>query len=816
MKDNEYTINVVEQKEHYSSLGRSNYNDSKKKNNIRKISMELKNLESQENEQKNSPEKKEFFPKITNQSQKTNNNINNTKKNNNINNNINNINNNKNTINNNIKNNANINKNNNKNNNINNNMNKKNNISNNNNNNMNNNINNKNNNMNNNINNKNNNMNNNINNKNNNMNNNIINSNNNNNMNNNNLDNNIQNNNINSPVNKSNLDQSMNSSNDKNNNKNTEDYKLKLNNIIKNDFEYQNIFPLIQKGSYLTSLPESIYNNSNNKNTQKNVKYNESTKILKNLKEKEKSLNKEISSIKNKKQKLLNISYINSTSPIEKNINDYEEKRLQSIENNLLEKLDEVKNQIKNIYQRESDLKKNKTNLIQNFLKKYENEENAESLSKKYNLKNNNINTDRKIKIQKDYIQRNQNKLKDNEKSEFKTNQENETKFGNEIEQKLLFLKEQKEKEKEIIKERKKKIDLQILKIKEQAKLEKNPPIKQNYLFYKMENDFEDKEKLFYQNLKLAKKLQVIGKDELKKFQKKFIETRNELQKKAIEKTSEMKKSWKNRSLVLPKYKSPILKIIQKTEREEMEKEEKKQKDKAKFYEEKKNYFKDIIPLPKINEKLRKDIIKKNFSMLDLHGKKRVKYINEELNKINNNRIKSFNIENKRYKQSNCLNKKYKYRITNINKNKVDKNKIEQNKIDKTKINKNETDINKSMELNNNKINKIAIKVTSPTKERIKKSPKDINYLKDFQKNNGFKSYDWERYIEDDENKAISIQNIKNQIEALDDKAERKQILLKMNGGFSNNIKVGNDASNILINSIKGKLSVIKAINKED
>ena len=117
MKDNEYTINVVEQKEHYSSLGRSNYNDSKKKNNIRKISMELKNLESQENEQKNSPEKKEFFPKITNQSQKTNNNINNTKKNNNINNNINNINNNKNTINNNIKNNANINKNNNKNNN---------------------------------------------------------------------------------------------------------------------------------------------------------------------------------------------------------------------------------------------------------------------------------------------------------------------------------------------------------------------------------------------------------------------------------------------------------------------------------------------------------------------------------------------------------------------------------------------------------------------------------------------------------------------------------------------------------------------------
>ena len=116
-----------------------------------------------------------------------------------------------------------------------------------------------------------------------------------------------------------------------------------------------------------------------------------------------------------------------------------------------------------------------------------------------------------------------------------------------------------------------------------------------------------------------------------------------------------MKKIWKSRFLVLPKYKSPILKTINESEKEKMEKEEEKEKEKIKFYEIKKNYFKNEVPLPKINEKTK---IKKNLSMLELQGKKRVKYINEELNRINKSRINNYNLKNKRYKQSNSLNKK--------------------------------------------------------------------------------------------------------------------------------------------------------------
>ena len=684
MKNNEYTINVVEQKENYSSLEKMEINDTKQNNNIRKISNEPKNIENEkkENEPKNSPEKQDLLPKIASQSS------------------------------------------------IFSNVNDKNNIS--------------------------------------------------------NINNNSKNNNLISYDNKNNK-QTINFSSESNT-CTLEEFKIRFNNIIKGDLEYQNLFPLIQKGSYLTGLPDSVYNLNKNSN-KKTSKCQETPKILKSLKEKEKSLNKELSTLKVKKEKLLNISYT-SSSPIEKNINNYEEKRLESLEINILTKLDEVKNQIKDIYQKENDLKNNK-NKIQYF---FDNIDSAENLSRKYYS---NYNTERMMKLQKDCNKNNQNRYKDKEKSDFKTIQENQRKYEDEIELKKQYLKEQKEIENEIVKERKKKINEKILKIKEKAKSEKNPPAKKNYLFYKMENDFEQKEKKFYKSIKLIKKPEVLQGEELKKVQKQYNEAKKEFEKKTIEKTLNMKKIWKSRFLVLPKYKSPILKTITESEKEKMEKEEEKEKEKIKFYEIKKNYFKNEVPLPKINEKTK---IKKNLSMLELQGKKRVKYINEELNRINKSRINNYNLKNKRYKQSNSLNKKYKYRIK------------------KKKDIKDGEDLNKSMELNNNS-NKIRNKVISPLKplkkKIIKRNPKNINYLKEFENNDMFKSYDWDKCIDNDENKARSIQIVKNQIEGLDDKLRRKQMMLKMNRNFSNDNKVVKDISNLLINSIKGKISVIKAINSE-
>ena len=182
-----------------------------------------------------------------------------------------------------------------------------------------------------------------------------------------------------------------------------------------------------------------------------------------------------------------------------------------------------------------------------------------------------------------------------------------------------------------------------------------------------------------------------------------------------------------------------------------------------------------IIPLPKISDKLRKENLKQNFNLNDLQGRERVKYIKEELNKINGLVKKSYDIKNKRYKQSNILRK---HRI-------------------EIKVSKNEK------------------KKTTDKIENEKDKREDIamiNYLEASKKNTR-KNRNWDKYLYDEGNKVINIKNIQGQIEGLDNNVKMKKEMLKINGGLENNQKLGSELTNLLINSINGKLSVIKAIN---
>ena len=225
-------------------------------------------------------------------------------------------------------------------------------------------------------------------------------------------------------------------------------------------------------------------------------------------------------------------------------------------------------------------------------------------------------------------------------------------------------------------------------------------------------------------------------------------------------------------SLLLPKYKSPIINEIKK-DKEKLKIEE------EKILEKKKNNIMNkkniIIPLPKISDKLRKENLKQNFNLNDLQGRERVKYIKEELNKINGLVKKSYDIKNKRYKQSNILRK---HRI-------------------EIKVSKNEK------------------KKTTDKIENEKDKREDIamiNYLEASKKNTR-KNRNWDKYLYDEGNKVINIKNIQGQIEGLDNNVKMKKEMLKINGGLENNQKLGSELTNLLINSINGKLSVIKAIN---
>ena len=290
-----------------------------------------------------------------------------------------------------------------------------------------------------------------------------------------------------------------------------------------------------------------------------------------------------------------------------------------------------------------------------------------------------------------------------------------------------------------------------------------------------MANSFEEKEKLFYMNKKPLRKSEVLGKEELKKLYQNYKEKQKELKEKANERTIEMKKEWHTNSLVLQKYKTPLKNIFNIKELEEKErlKEEEKINKKKKNYENKNNI---IIPLPKISTKLRRENLKLNFNINDLQGKERVKYIKEEVDQIKKYIHNYYDIKNKRYKQSNILNK-------------------------------HKTEIKIDYRLQSKTINKI---------ENIENKKKKVsfveNYLEDSKRNSN-KNMDWEKYLYDEDNIVTNIKNIKGQIEGLDNNAEMKKEILRINGGFLNNQKLGSELSNILINSINGKISIIKAMN---
>ena len=534
-----------------------------------------------------------------------------------------------------------------------------------------------------------------------------------------------------------------------NDSKTMKELQFKLNDLIKNEVEYPDKLPQIKKGSYLTELPSDAYSKKNI-TSHKKTKYKESSKVMKYLKERELSLNKEISTIKDKKDKLMNISMNNiGLSDIDKNRNNFEKKQLQTKENNLLEKLNEVKLQIKGIVQREKILKNSKSTLIQNFIKKYEDEDlfDIKQFLKKNHKKKVNIN------LYKENIP------KIDEKKEGEGEGE-----GGEI----ICI--QNEKTEDQIKEEKRKE-----KIKEELlKLEKHPA-KQNYLFFKMENSYEEREKLFYKNMKLNRKVDILIKEDLKNFCQKFNEKQKEFIEKANTKKIELKKEWRSNSLLLPKYKSPIMNIIKQEEDQKIIEKCKEKNEKKKYYE---NKFNIEIPLPKISEKLRKENLKQNLSLNSLQGVNRVKHIKEELDKIKENVKKGHDIENKRFKQSNLLTR---HRMNN---------KLIPNKLECKTLNKAD---NKSK---SKKERKIEVK----------------NYLKESKKNSN-KKIIWDRYLNEEDNKVTNIKNIQGQIEGLDNNVEIKKEIIKINGGLLNNQKLGSDLSNLLINSINGKISLIKAMN---
>ena len=265
-----------------------------------------------------------------------------------------------------------------------------------------------------------------------------------------------------------------------------------------------------------------------------------------------------------------------------------------------------------------------------------------------------------------------------------------------------------------------------------------------------------------------------------------------------------MHQLWHSRSLIVPKYKSSVLKKINEYEAKQVEDEEKEKIKKFVLVKEKEKYSENI-PLPPISEKLREDREKKQVTFLSFEGKDRVKLMKDELSK---NKCKNKNciIEERIFKQNNQL-QKYHQRISKS-----------QEKERKKHIIKSASCQNiLSGHENGIIIKNILGSPISPIKLR-RKRPNEINYLEELKKerkseNNNI-NYNWNKAIQSsNKGDGADFDTIKKKIEVLEEKYQREKDLMKVKGGYLQNQDMGNDLNNIIINSIKGKLAIIENLN---
>ena len=539
---------------------------------------------------------------------------------------------------------------------------------------------------------------------------------------------------------------------------------------------------------------------SNNENKEKKV-------LLKNLKQKEDNIIKEINNVKNQKNEMGEISYNNiSKAKIDDTLHNNKIKNLNDLEVNLIDKLNEIKRQINDITKNNNySPNKNKTRF---YLKSNSNSSNSNSNNININNYNSSIN---KVQL----LEQNEIRLMEIEK-EYKNKQkellELEEKTKN---QKIKDLLEQRKEEKKIIKRRKKEGDEMMENIKKNTQ---PPPDSKNCLYYKMELNYQENEKQLLQKVKTerkAKNLYYKQNVDLETIKSDLQNFRNFQMQRASEQANNMKKVWHSRSMILKQYETPVMKTIKEIEIDQANNDKIIKFAKKGLFLDRKIYSIKKVHLPPIDEKLKQDMIKKQIDIKTLKGKERIDFINEKYMQ------KGFKIRNinqdldygKKFvfgKKKNTIKNKILYNengnLQNHQKNLASSfspNEFSSNNHKNIIINKN----------NNEKLNNAM--VSSADKIRLTKDPKKINYLEEFKNIKIPQYHKWNKFIikkDIEKYDAEGVQHIKSQIESLDEKVNMGKELMKVKGGYENNVEFGNKLNSMLVDSIKGKLEIIKEV----
>ena len=500
----------------------------------------------------------------------------------------------------------------------------------------------------------------------------------------------------------------------------------------------------------------------------------ENIKRLKNLKIEELYLKKNIAKLEQNKKLIENGMPLKS-NVIDSNIRKSQLKNITDIKENLVNKLLKINEKIEILLNEEKLRKKGK-------IRQYY--DNLEDDQEQYNL--------HLVKLQEEQNAQRAKFKQDLKQANEKWQKECEKREKEIIDKKNQFLKNLKDKNREVFLKRKKDVDAKLEKTKKYIN-EKFSKKANDYRYFQYKENFENNEKKLIDKVNMMKKDSLVTQKELKELAKKIKQHKKLLLEDAEGKKKQLVKLWSYRSQTLPVYKHPLTTQLEEEQLLKIEKEEEEKKKKECYELEKRNYKPPKVVINqklKLQREIRKDKTdKESVLRTELNNKKKldklkftpitspknIKIIHELSQELNNNNYIDYN------EVKNMIGKKNKKLLKPIQ--------ILHPKPDKP--------IDYLTEI-------IMKKNRSKSSEKEKEKSADISVNNIFEKNK-----------EKGGNIIESLKMAKAQTEAIDNKVQQKKQILKLNGGYLNNPELGDEVGDLLIESIQTKLGIMNKLNGE-
>ena len=570
--------------------------------------------------------------------------------------------------------------------------------------------------------------------------------------------------------------------------------------FIKNDIDDEKV--LITEVTNENKIKKYVLQNEEkekiHKTDEQNVMSKKNLQKLRNFRYEKDKLNNKIIKLETKKKFIEDEGTMN-LGEVEQNLKNNELKKIKDETSSCNRRINILDYHIKNILAEESNLTRREK--IKNYLNHFDKDRNdihLKEYSKKYKEKKEQLkkieeqielNSQREMEKIEENKKKKEQMILENAKKIIEKERENREKIKKQKEEKDKETKEKLQKHNEEKTEEQKEIDKRFINLK-----------KNQCIYYRNQKQFIQNEKQYFKTEidKIKSLYYSVTLDEIKQFKKKMKRNHSKNMTDIEEKYNKIKEDWKKNKEDLPKFKCHFREIAQ-NEAKKLLKEEQKQKS-----------------LIKEHIKARKD-----YSEIQQEKKPE---ISEKLKKIREDNIKKLT-EKKIVKDTLFNHKKGRILLVKRDPSKPSKYNwdLKLDYID------DKNPLLKSAEIKKNLIRKpkrIIVSSSTDKRKNLVIPPKKIDYLKEFERKRNITEINsdnensikrekakWERIIKDNKGTIKqNIQNVKMKADHLEHLANEKEKILKYKGGIEKNPELGQKISDLLIDSIQAKLTILQSI----